>query len=580
MSRRAADEDYLIGDDLFGDEEPEEPGEPDEAAEGSGRAAARLADGSGFLITDGPGAGSLTDESTGPDIRDAPPLPGRDKALDGTLPLFIVHRPYRYCDAVPRLLAQLHAAAGGNLALGVSSFMHAASPASHTDWGSSCAAAAVRIIDPAGFIADPKDVRVKEPGARALGWAPHLAGGPVPVADLLDLQRERGANLLLTSGRALDHSEARDSAAAACDEGDDALAALKPGERLALNLTVSAEWLCRPALLNTLLTELIEKQQFDTWYIRVQWPSKPWTQPTGKDLLAGYRRLAQVADDEDRRLLLPQTGLTGWLMLAWGAAGFGTGPFSSNQAFLEPSDFGKQPTRAVLRAAAAPFRGAHQPPPDHRRPGLRRVHMPVLPAPARQDLGRVVAQVRRAPLPVQRGSAGGPDSPGRRRPPRPARRRREGGTGGGPVRGRQGAHREQRPVAPAYLGSAPVEEASAVPGPARRARYRAGAVQLRKPLPGLEADPEDPCRAGARHTGQALGWLSRAVGRKVRPRQRLAAGKGLTGNSDPVRLRAWDQLLQRGPGPARTPGLPDPISRRSSGVRRAARPGAHGEPGA
>ena len=343
MSRRPADEDYLIGDDLFGDEEPEDPGEPDEAAEGSGRAAARLADGSGFLITDGPGAGSLTDESTGPDIRDAPPLPGRDNALDGTLPLFIVHRPHKHFDAVPRLLAQLHPAAGGNLALGVSSFQHAASPKSHADFSTSCQAAAVRIIDPAGFIADPKDVRVKQPKPRALGWAPHLAGGPVPVADLLDMQRERGANLLLTSGRALDHSEARDSAAAACDEGDDALAALKPGERLALNLTVSAAWLCRPALLNTLLTELIEKQQFDIWYIRVQWPSKPWTQLTDKDLLAGYRRLAQVADDEDRRLLLPQTGLTGWLMLAWGAAGFGTGPFGSNQAFLEPSDFGKQP---------------------------------------------------------------------------------------------------------------------------------------------------------------------------------------------------------------------------------------------
>jgi hypothetical protein len=343
VSRRAADEDCLFGDELFPDEGPDEAGEPDEAAEGSGQAAARLADGSGFLITDGPGAGRVTDDSSGPDIRDAPPLPVRDKALDGTLPLFIVHRPYRYFDAVPRLLAQLHTAAEGNLALGLSSFMHTASPASHATWGSSCAAAAVRIIDPAGFTADPKDVRVKEPSPQGLRWAPHLADGTMPTVDLLDLQRERGANLLLTSGRALDQSEARESAAAACDEGDDALAALKPGERLALNLTVSAEWLCRPALLDALLTELIEKQQFDIWYIRVQWPSKPWTQPTGKDLLAGYRRLAQVADDEGRRLLLPQTGLTGWLMLAWGAAGFGTGPFGSNQAFLAPSDFGKQP---------------------------------------------------------------------------------------------------------------------------------------------------------------------------------------------------------------------------------------------
>ena len=346
MSRRAAEEDFLIGDELLGDEEP---GEPGEAAEGSGRSAARLADGSGFLITDGPGAGSVTDESAGPDIRDAPPLPDRDQVLDGTLPLFIVHRPYRYSDAVPRLLAQLHAATGGDLALGVSSFMHAASPVSHQGWGSDCAAAAVRIIDPAGFVADSKDVRVKDPGPQGLRWAPHLAGGPVPVSDLLDLQRERGANLLLTPGRALDQSEARESAAAVCDEGDDALAALKPGERLALNLTVSAEWLCRPALLNALLTELIEKQQFDIWHIRVQWTSRSWTQPTDENLLAGYRKLAQVADDEDRRLLLPQTGLTGWLMLAWGAAGFGTGPFGSNQAFLEPSTGGNGANPQVER---------------------------------------------------------------------------------------------------------------------------------------------------------------------------------------------------------------------------------------
>jgi hypothetical protein len=72
----------------------------------------------------------------------------------------------------------------------------------------------------------------------------------------------------------------------------------------------------------------------------VQWPSsaKAWAQPTDEDLLIGYRKLAQIADDEERRLLLPQTGLTGWLMLAWGASGFGTGPFGSN---LEPAGGGE-----------------------------------------------------------------------------------------------------------------------------------------------------------------------------------------------------------------------------------------------
>jgi hypothetical protein len=334
MSRRRRDDDeFLFGDDLLG----VEPEASAEAVEGSGQAAAELADGSGFLIVDGPGAGSVTDHSTGRDIRDAAPLPGRDDALDGTLPLFIVHRPHIFHKAVPRLLAQLHAAAGGNLALGVSSWLPGATVKSHAEFSSSCSAAAIRIIDPLGFIAEPQDVRVNEPKERAVKWAPYLRG-PMPTAELLDMQRERGANLLLTSGRALDPSDARRSLAEACSEGDDALAELKPGERLAMNLTMGAVWLRRPQLLDALLTELIEQQQFATWHVRVQWPSsaKTWTQPTDEKLLAGYRKLAATADDEERRLLLPQTGLTGWLMLAWGTAGFGTGPFGSNQAFLEP----------------------------------------------------------------------------------------------------------------------------------------------------------------------------------------------------------------------------------------------------
>jgi hypothetical protein len=335
MSRRRRDDDeFLFGDDLLGDE----PEEPAEAVEGSGQAAARLADGSGFLIVNGPGAGSVTGRNTGQDMREAAPLPGRDDALDGTLPLFIVHRPHIFCKAVPRLLAQLHAAAGSNLALGVSSWLPGATAQSHAEFSSSCSAAAVRIIDPLGFVADPQDVRVKEPSDRAVKWAPYLRGGVVSAAGLLDMQRERGANLLLTSGATLAQSDARRSLAVACDEGDDALAALKPGERLALNLTVSADWLRRPQLLDALLTELIEQQQFDIWHVRVQWPSsaRAWAQPTDEKLLAGYRKLAATADDEERRLLLPQTGLTGWLMLAWGAAGFGTGPFGSTQGFLEP----------------------------------------------------------------------------------------------------------------------------------------------------------------------------------------------------------------------------------------------------
>jgi hypothetical protein len=327
--------DEFSDEDLFGDEDGDEPAD---AIQGSGQVAARLPGGSGYLIVDGPGAGSVTNSGAGSEIRDAAALPERDEVLDGTLPLFVVHRTAHYWRAMPRLLAQVHAAAGANLALGVASSLPMASEQSHAAFNSSCTAAAVRLVDPQGYLTDPQDVRVAEPSVRSRRWAPYLTGIPFTAGDLLNMQRDRGANLLLTSGRALDPSDAQRSLDAACAEGDNALALLKPGERLALNLTMSAAWLARPVLVRALLAQLVDQEQFDTWYVRVQWPKSvaAYAQPTDAGFLAGYRQLAEVAADEERRLLLPQTGLTGWLMLAFGAAGFGTGLAGSYQAFSEP----------------------------------------------------------------------------------------------------------------------------------------------------------------------------------------------------------------------------------------------------
>ena len=220
----------------------------------------------------------------------------------------------------------------------MASSLPTAAEQSHDDFNTACRAAAVRLVDPQGYLTGPQDIRIKEPSDRSKRWAPYLDGGPVTAGELLNMQRDRGANLLLTSGRALDPSDAQRSLDAACAEGDDALAVLKPGERLALNVTMSAAWLARPVLRDALLAQLVNQEQFDTWYVRVQWPGsvRAYCQPAGTELLAGYRQLAQVAADEERRLLLPQTGLTGWLMLAFGAAGFGTGLTGSYQAFGEP----------------------------------------------------------------------------------------------------------------------------------------------------------------------------------------------------------------------------------------------------
>lgn len=281
------------------------------------------------------------------------PCPPPDAALDGRRPVLIVHKPHQHHDQVPELLARLKTETVGKLALGVCSWLPDADAGAHRSYNSSFEAAEIRIVDPRAYRASGHDLVVKKVTDDAAKRAPYLRDDTFPLATLLDMQREGGANLLLTFGRALNPSDSLGSLAAARAEWDEALTLLKPGERLAINVTVSAEWLKQPQLLDDLLAELIEDRAFTVWHVRVQWlpPAKSWHQPTTDKLLVGYRTLAQTAYDEGRRLLLPQTGLTGWLTLAWGAAGYGTGTFGSIQAFLEEKDTkgGKQLERYFER---------------------------------------------------------------------------------------------------------------------------------------------------------------------------------------------------------------------------------------
>ena len=367
---------------------------------------------------------------------------------------------------------------------------------SHADFNSSCTAAAVRLVDPHGYLADPKDVRVDEPSDRARRWAPYLAGVPVTAGDLLNMQRDRGANLLLTSGRALDPSDAQGSLDAACAEGDDALAVAEARgaagpepdhERRLADPPGAAATRCWPSS----STRSSSTRGTCACSGRDRCGPTP-SRPTPRSW-PGTGKLAEVAADEERRLLLPQTGLTGWLMLAFGAAGFGTGLSGSYQAFGEPAGGGggKPQDRAVLRAAAAAYRRAHRAAACCTgRPGVRAVPVPVLPAAVQQR--RVVAPVRRAALPVQRRH---PDRPGRPRP-------RPGAAGPtGPSAGRSG-RRAGSPTARPSPGTA--SRRTCVPGisscrrdqvppehPAHRARYRAGAAEVREPLgQELAAGPE------------------------------------------------------------------------------------------
>lgn len=317
------------------------PEESSDASADESPQTAQLPDGSALRLT-GPGAGTTVQAAPANDTAAQMTLPTRDEALGARRPLLLVHRAARGSEHLPRLLGSIVAATRGQLSLGTITPLPRGTALSNEQWLTSCAASSVRVADPAGYKLDSAVVPGAAPSPRSLGWWPYLGADPMVPRDVLDAQRQVGANLLLSPGRAVDPADPQNSLDLVFAEADQALAELQVGERLALNLTLPRAWLTRQALRDQLLAQLLDQEQFDVWYVRVQWPSslRSAEQPVDLALLEGYKRLAQLADDEERTLLLPQTGLTGWLQLAFGAAGFGSGLPGSDQAFKEPAGGG------------------------------------------------------------------------------------------------------------------------------------------------------------------------------------------------------------------------------------------------
>ncbi|MGW3566422.1 hypothetical protein ACWDSL_21535 [Streptomyces sp. NPDC000941] len=297
-----------------------------------------------FLILSGDDAGSVVTTppagSVASQTGSAPPRIDRDQALTGSRPIYLVWRGGRYYKYIPRVLVGLHASYGDSLALGIIANIPSANAQSHRSFFNLSPVSALRIADPQCYLLDTEVLRLsKEPiKARGYKYAPYLADSEAPdwVQRVLNAQRAAGANLLLTPGRALDPDDPQRSLDRACEQGDDVLSRLGRGERTALNLTLPSRWLSSTALRNRLLDQIMDQDQFDTLYVRVQWAQgKAFIPPENPELLAGIKKLANLCADEERCLLLPQTGLTGWYALAHGAAGFGLGVSGTDQAFAE-----------------------------------------------------------------------------------------------------------------------------------------------------------------------------------------------------------------------------------------------------
>jgi hypothetical protein len=259
-------------------------------------------------------------------------------ALDGR-PIMLVGRSYRAGGDFAALVSDVAAAAGMAVQTGVIVNLPQHGPAEARRILDAMPAATVRIVDPELHLHPD---HVAESSARRRSLAPYLDRA-LParpdrtfITGILDLQREAGANLLLTPTGRVDETDGerdlaralRVAAAARAEAGND---------ELAVNLTLSRNWLATPRLLEILLNELVDSTE-PIWYLRVRWDAlRPrHAQLRDEGLLRGYNTLVRTAASESKLILLPQTGLAGWLLTGLGAGGFSSGTGGPEQAYAEP----------------------------------------------------------------------------------------------------------------------------------------------------------------------------------------------------------------------------------------------------
>jgi hypothetical protein len=288
-----------------------------------------------------------------PDLLDADPYHAIDEvaaALSPGAPLFLLQRSHQNAKLLMAVVKDLSLRYHAALHVGLVAPMARMTPDGIRSFLTAGDPAAVRIADPEGFARADSYGQVlhaqrgEKPyigPSRAKHWsyitdAIPPGGSGAWVEQALDAQREAGATVLLTPGVWADPATAAQSLEIMRQHVTWAREAMTPQEHLAVNMTLPYSWLSTSRLRDALLDEILDMDE-QVFYLRVRWPLMP--QPYGHLLdptvLAGYRELCNVFDENDRTLILPNTGATGWLALAWGAHGYSTGMGAHERAFAD-----------------------------------------------------------------------------------------------------------------------------------------------------------------------------------------------------------------------------------------------------
>jgi hypothetical protein len=254
-------------------------------------------------------------------------------------PVFLLHRSYHAGDEFPALAAEVGRVAGAGTELGVVASLVDHGPTTTSRILGAARGYSIRIAEHElhhhpGHGGTPS--RTKFRRATYLATAIPATPDRAYIDTILNAQRRAGANVLLTpTGLVSDTDGERELRAAM--RWVTHTRATRPSEPLLVSLTLEQAWLADPKLREVLLNEVVDSRE-PNWYVRVRW--RPFRQLAGqlddRSVLEGYKHLCQVMESEDKILLLPQTGLAGWLMGAFGARGFSVGTGGPQQAYAHP----------------------------------------------------------------------------------------------------------------------------------------------------------------------------------------------------------------------------------------------------
>jgi hypothetical protein len=159
------------------------------------------------------------------------------------------------------------------------------------------------------------------------------------VGNVLGAQRSAGATVLVTPWLLHGMTQTEHELAATIRFAEAAVEAVGD-EELLVGVEATEGVFATAEARNALINELVEGPELPVYLrMRITAPSG-YKQYQQRDGLEGLREVVRALEANDRPVILPQSGLTGWLMTAFGARSFGAGMAASLQRNTMPSSGG------------------------------------------------------------------------------------------------------------------------------------------------------------------------------------------------------------------------------------------------